>query len=62
MYKVNDLEKTFNEHFGGIYYVYIRGCKSNESNGIYAQTWDSFGKLEESYKKVLNRAKKKGGK
>ena len=62
IYKEKTLDETYDKHFGGIYYVYIRGCKKDEYNGIYAQTWDSFEKLEESYEKVLNRAKKRGGK
>ncbi len=46
-------EEIFEKHFGGIYYVFVRGCKSDCSNGIYAQTWKSYSALEESYKKLI---------
>ena len=46
-------EEIFNSHFGGIYYAFVRGCKADCSNGIYAQTWKSYSALEESYKKLL---------
>ena len=46
-------EDIFNKHFGGIYYVFIRGCKAKTSNGIYAQTWKSFAALEKSYKNII---------
>ncbi len=46
-------EDIFNQHFGGIYYVFVRGCKADTSNGIYAQTWKSFKALQESYENIL---------
>ena len=46
-------EEIFEQHFGGIYYAFVRGCKADCSNGIYAQTWKSYKALEESYKKLL---------
>ncbi len=45
-------EEIFEKHFGGIYYVFVRGCRADCSNGIYAQTWKSYSALEESYKKL----------
>ncbi len=46
-------EEIFKQHFGGIYYAFVRGCKSDCYNGIYAQTWKSYKALEESYRKLL---------
>ena len=50
----NDRDKIFNEHFGGIYYVYLRGCAENTSNGIYAQTWNSYQDLKNEFDNILN--------
>ena len=44
--------EVFKEHFGGIYYVFARGCKANEDSGIFAHTWDNFEELETAYKVV----------
>lgn len=44
--------EIFDKHFGGIYYVFVRGCKAGESNGIYAHTWKSFDDLCKSYEMV----------
>ena len=40
---------TFNKRFGGIYYAYLRTCKEGTSNGIYAQTWNSWADLETAF-------------
>ncbi len=62
MYGEASLDETFNKHFGGVYYVYIRGCKSNTGNGIYCQTWDNFNTLKVAYEKIINdRIKNKKG-
>ena len=46
-------QEIFEKHFGGIYYIFLRGCNPNTGNGIYCQTWDSWGQLEESYKQII---------
>ena len=46
-------EEIFKQHFGGIYYAFVRGCMADCSNGIYAQTWKSYKALEESYRKLI---------
>ena len=51
----NDKEKIFNEHFGGIYYVYLRGCKEDTSNGVYSQTWSSYKDLESAFNNIINK-------
>ena len=52
-YKELTEEEIFEQHFGGIYYAFVRGCKADCSNGIYAQTWKCYEALEESYKKLI---------
>lgn len=49
-----DREAIFNNHFGGIYYVYLRGCKKNTYNGIYAQTWNSYNDLKNKFDNIVN--------
>ena len=51
-YKNMSYEEIFKNHFGGIYYVYIKGCRKNSSNGIYAKTWHSWQELETQFKKI----------
>lgn len=48
-------QEIFTGHFGGVYYVFLRGCHENTGNGIYAQTWESFGDLEKEYKEMIER-------
>ena len=48
-------ENIFKKHFGGIYYVYIRGCKESSGNGIYAQTWNSYKELEEAFNNIVRK-------
>jgi exodeoxyribonuclease V beta subunit len=52
-YKELTEEEIFEQHFGGIYYAFVRGCKTDCSNGIYGQTWKSYKALEESYINLL---------
>ncbi len=52
MYK-EEPEEIFKKHFGGIYYVYIRGCNEGTGNGIYAQTWDSYDELEKAFNNII---------
>ena len=53
-------EQIFDKRFGGVYYVYIRGCNKDTGNGIYAHTWKSYNDLETAFKNIIN--KKIGGK
>ena len=53
-YKDESETQIFENHFGGIYYVYIRGCQAENSSGIYARTWKNWSELENAYKKILN--------
>ena len=47
-------EEIFANHFGGIYYVFVRGCNSGTQNGIYAQTWNSYDDLKKEFFKIIN--------
>jgi len=46
--------EIFNEQFGGIYYIYVRGCKAGSGNGIYAQTWENWETLEQAFYKIID--------
>ena len=46
-------EQIFNDHFGGIYYVFLRGCNSKTSYGVYSQTWESFKDLQDSFDQIV---------
>ena len=45
--------EIFNQFFGGIYYVFFRGCRAGEKSGIMASTFSSFEELETLYKGVI---------
>ncbi len=45
--------KIFENHFGGIYYAYVRGCHADTCSGIYARTWNSWQELENAFKKIM---------
>ena len=45
--------EIFENHFGGIYYAYVRGCQANTCSGIYARTWKTWQKLESAFKKIM---------
>lgn len=52
-YKNLSNEEIFNQHFGGVYYIYLRGCNKDTGNGIYQHTWNSYSELEKSYKEIM---------
>ncbi len=52
IYNMSENE-VFEKHFGGIYYVFLRGCNEGCGNGVYAQTWENFGSLKEAYEKIV---------
>jgi exodeoxyribonuclease V beta subunit len=45
-------EEIFENHFGGFYYVFVRGCKENTSNAIYAHTWNNYSELKKDYESI----------
>ena len=48
-------EAVFMENFGGVYYVFMKGCYKDTPNGIYAHTWNSYDELDKAYNKVLGK-------
>lgn len=48
-------QEIFEKHFGGVYYIFIRGCNSNTGNGVYCQTWDSYEDLKKSYDEIMKK-------
>ena len=48
-------EEIFKNYFGGIYYVYIRGCNMNTGNGIYAQKWNSYEELKDAFNMIIDK-------
>ena len=49
--------EIFANHFGGIYYAYVRGCQSDTCSGIYARTWTSWQEVENAFKKIMGAEK-----
>jgi len=45
--------EIFEKHFGGIYYIFLRGCVENTGNGVYCQTWNSWDDLEKSFNEIV---------
>lgn len=41
-YSNMDDNEIYKNHFGGIYYVYLRGTKAGTDNGIFAQKWENW--------------------
>ena len=46
--------EIFEKYFGGIYYVFFRGCRAGESSGIVTSTFESFEELERLYKEIVD--------
>lgn len=63
MFYVKSEEEIFREHFGGVYYAFVRGCRSGKTSGLYAQTWNTFADLEKSFNRIkgLMSGRKVGG-
>lgn len=51
--------EIFENHFGGIYYVFLRGTRENCSSGIYSHTWKSFDDLQNAFDKIKKLMTKK---
>ena len=46
-------QKVFDNYFGGIYYVLIRGCKADTDIAIYRHPWKSWEDLESKYRELI---------
>lgn len=44
---------VFDNYFGGIYYILIRGCKANTDKAIYRHQWKSWEELESEYRDII---------
>lgn len=53
LYYQESEEEIFNNHFGGIYYAFVRGCNKDTSNGVYAQTWECWADLEKEFNLII---------
>lgn len=51
-YPQDDYQTIFSQHFGGSYYVFLRGCHAESANGIYAQTWKSWNDLQHAFEEI----------
>ncbi len=47
-------QEIFEKHFGGVYYVFLRGCNAGNGNGIYAQTWKDYDTLKKAYDRIVS--------
>ena len=47
-------EDIFKNHFGGMYYVYVKGCKAGSSNGIYVHSWKNWNDLNSAFTKLCD--------
>lgn len=54
-YPDKDMEYIFNNHFGGMYYVYVRGCNTQTSNGIYVHTWKNYTTLSDAFNNIITK-------
>ena len=52
-------QEIFERSFGGVYYVFLRGCNAGTGNGIYAQTWKSYADLKAAYDLIVSERVKK---
>ena len=48
-------QEILEKHFGGVYYIFIRGCNANTGNGVYCQTWNSYENLKKSYDEIMKK-------
>lgn len=46
-------QEVFDKHFGGIYYVMIRGCEKDTDKGIYPHYWHSWDDLVREYNDII---------
>jgi exodeoxyribonuclease V beta subunit len=48
----NDEAEVFENRFGGVYYVFLRGTRGGTGSGVYAQTWKDYASLEKAFENV----------
>ena len=52
-YKDLTEQQIFEKYFGGIYYVFFRGCQEGESHGIMSSTFASYDELNNLYNGII---------
>lgn len=52
IYNISE-EEIFEKHFGGIYYIFIKGTKKDYGDGIYSHTWKSYNDLLLMYNEII---------
>ena len=46
-------EQIFQENFGGVYYIFVKGCVAGTGNGIYSHTWESWGNIKQAFDLII---------
>ena len=46
-------QQIFEKYFGGIYYVFFRGCSEGETSGIMSSTFASYEELNKLYSEII---------
>ena len=46
-------QQIFEKYFGGIYYVFFRGCSEGETSGIMSSTFASYEELNKLYDEII---------
>lgn len=46
-------QQIFEKYFGGIYYVFFRGCAEGQSSGIMSSTFESYDELSNLYNGII---------
>lgn len=54
-YKGMECNDIFNDHFGGVYYVFLRATKVDSFNGTYSHTWKSWDCLEAAFNAIRDK-------
>ena len=52
-YKELDEQEIFDKYFGGVYYIFLRGCNANTGNGVYMQTWNNYIDLKKAFDEII---------
>ena len=52
-YKDLSEQEIFDKYFGGVYYIFLRGCNTNTGNGVYMQTWNNYIDLRKAFDEII---------
>ncbi|MCK9182330.1 MAG: UvrD-helicase domain-containing protein [Fibrobacteraceae bacterium] len=48
-------QEIFEKYFGGIYYVFFRGCKEASDAGIYSKQFEAYAEIKSQYEALIQR-------